>query len=88
MISKRAARIAGAAIAAVINWMDAGLERHHTVAVDGSLFEKFPGFRTNILNILQELFGDGAGKTVLCAAVDGSGIGAAVMAAVASGRRR
>ena len=88
VISKRAARIAGAAIAAVINWMDAGLERHHTVAVDGSLFEKFPGFRTNILNILQELFGDGAGKTVLCAAVDGSGIGAAVMAAVASGRRR
>lgn len=87
IISKRAARIAGAAIAAVITWMDAGLERHHTIAVDGSLFEKFPGFRTNILNILQELFGDGAEKTALCAAVDGSGIGAAIMTAVAADRR-
>ena len=86
IVSKRAARIAGAAIASVINWMDAALDRHHTVAIDGSLFEKFPGFRTNILNILQELFGDGAEKIALCYATDGSGIGAAIVAAVASGR--
>jgi hexokinase len=88
IVSKRAARIAGAAIVAVITWMDAGLKRHHTVAVDGSLFEKYPGFRTNILNILQELFGDSTEKVVLCSATDGSGIGAAIMAAVASSRRR
>jgi hexokinase len=88
IVSMRAARIAGTAIAAVITWMDAGLERSHTVAVDGSLFEKYPGFRTNILNILQELFGDSAEKIALSTAADGSGIGAAIIAAVASGRRR
>ncbi|PKN85855.1 MAG: hypothetical protein CVU51_08085 [Deltaproteobacteria bacterium HGW-Deltaproteobacteria-1] len=88
IVSKRAARIAGTAIASVITWMDAGLERHHTVAVDGSLFEKYPGFSTNMLNILQELFGDSAGKIALSTAADGSGIGAAIIAAVASGRRR
>lgn len=86
IVSRRAARIAGSAIAAVISWMDAGLERYHTVAVDGSLFEKFPGFRTNILNIMQELLGDGAEKIALCSATDGPGIGAAIVAAVASGR--
>ena len=86
IISRRAARIAGTAIAAVVTWMDAGFERHHTVAVDGSLFEKFPGFRTNILHILQELLGDSAEKIALCPAADGSGIGAAIVAAVASGR--
>ena len=88
IVSRRAARIAGAAIAAVITWMDADIERHHTVAIDGSLFEKYPGFITNMLNILQELFGDSAEKIALSTATDGSGIGAAIMAAVASGRRR
>jgi len=88
IVSRRAARIAGAAIAAVITWMDAGLERSHTVAVDGSLFEKYPGFSTNILNILQELFGESADKIALSTTVDGSGIGAAIIAAVASSRRR
>lgn len=84
IVSRRAARIAGAAVAAVLSWMDPGLEKGHAVAVDGSLFEKYPGFAENMMEALAEIFGARAGMVRLEPARDGSGIGAAVIAAVAS----
>lgn len=84
IVSRRSARIAGAALAAVVTWMDANLERKHTIAIDGSLFEKYPGYPENIRGVLEELFGHRADRIALCTTSDGSGIGAAIIAAVAS----
>ena len=81
IISRRASRIAGAAIAAVLTWMDTELDGEHTVAVDGSLFEKYPGFKENTIKVIGELFGVKAKKVRLRPTTDGSGIGAAVIAA-------
>lgn len=87
MVSRRSARIAGAAVGAVVTWMDPGLDSIHTVAVDGALFEKHAGFRDNMAGMLAEIFGDRAAKIKLDPARDGSGIGAAIIAAVAASVR-
>jgi hexokinase len=84
IVSRRAARIAGTAIAAVLSWMDSGLQRGHAVAVDGSLFEKYPGFAENVTGAMAGIFGARSGRVRLEPARDGSGIGAAVIAAVAA----
>ncbi len=88
IISTRSARIAGAAIAAVVAWMDADLESSHTVAIDGTLFEKYPGFQDNMTDMLLCVFGDRAKRIKLELAKDGSGIGAAIIGAVAASARR
>ena len=56
IVCTRSARIAGVAIAAVIAWMDANIEYCHTIAIDGTLFEKYPGYQDHIEGILQVLF--------------------------------
>lgn len=83
IVSRRAARISGAAISAVIIWMDPELRQDHTVAVDGTLYAKYPQFRQNIIKTLQQLHGAKSNRIKLSDARDGSGVGAAVAAAVA-----
>lgn len=79
----RSARLVGASFAGTIRYIDPGLSRPHTIAVDGSLYEKSPGFPAGIARAVKEVLGRGARvKTIL--AKDGSGIGAAIAAAVAS----
>jgi hexokinase len=84
IVAARAARLAGALIGAVVCWMDADLASDHAVAIDGALFEKYPGFKDRVKQTLRELFGARATKIKLSLARDGSGIGAAIIAAVAS----
>jgi hexokinase len=84
IVSTRSARIAGAAIAAVVAWMDADLESNHTVAIDGALFEKYPGFQGNITDMLRDVFGNRAGRIKLEIARDGPGIGSAIIGSVAA----
>ncbi len=84
IVSTRAARLAAAAISAIVTWMDPGLSRRHTIAIDGSLYEKHPHFRQRIIDTLKGLHADAAGKIELTHAKDGSGIGVAVAAAVAA----
>jgi hexokinase len=88
IISTRSAKLAGVAIAAVVTWMDAKLESEHTIAIDGSLFEKYPGFQDQMTDILHDLFGDRGARIKLELAKDGSGIGAAIIGAVAAFTRR
>ncbi len=83
-VSDRAAKISAAALSAVFTWMDPKLEGRHTAAIDGSVYEKHPGFRERVLAALKELHGEKAGKLALVSAKDGSGVGAAVVAAVAA----
>ncbi|HOJ70818.1 MAG TPA: hypothetical protein PLR38_03160 [Syntrophorhabdaceae bacterium] len=84
LVSGRSARIAATAISAVITWMDKKMDSSHVIAIDGSLFEKYPNYRENMEAMLREIFGDSAGKIKLEKEMDGSGIGAAITAAIAS----
>ena len=84
IVSTRSAKLAGTAIAAVVVWMDENIESEHTIAIDGSLFEKYPGFQGYMIDILNDLFGDRSARIKLEFAKDGSGIGAAIIGAVAA----
>jgi hexokinase len=83
LVADRSARIAGAAISAVLTWIDAGLEENHAVAIDGSLFEKNPRYQAQIKKMLCDLFGNRARGIKLFLAKDGSGIGSAIAGATA-----
>lgn len=83
LVAGRSARLAGSAIAAVLTWMDPGLEKDHAVAIDGALFEHNPGYRADIMETLDSLLGDRAAAVRLVLTKDGSGIGAAIAGAVA-----
>jgi hexokinase len=84
LVSTRAARVSGAAVAAVVTWMDPELKANHTVGIDGSLFEKYPGFSGLMDDVFVSLFKDKAKKVKTAMAKDGSGKGAAIIAAVAA----
>ncbi len=86
IISARAARITGAAIAAVVTKIDPEITTRHTIAIDGSVYEKLPKFAYNVKKALKELTGQRAGNINLALTKDGSGRGAAIIAAVASAR--
>ncbi len=88
IVSARAARLGAGAISAVITWMDPEIEDTHTVAIDGSLFEKYPGFGTKMTDVFEKLYGRKAEKITLVHSKDGSGTGAAIIAAVAASKKR
>jgi len=83
MVSSRAARIAASCMAAIITRMDPRLTKTHTIAIDGSVYEKYPGFSMKVNKALKELFGKRAARIKTALAKDGSGKGAAIIAAVA-----
>jgi len=82
-VSKRAARISAAAITAVVLKMDAGLKKAHVIAIDGSVYEKHPTFKDDMKEAFQELTGEKASRIRMVLTKDGSGKGAAIIAAVA-----
>jgi len=84
LVSTRAATVSAAAIAAVITWMDPDLASQHTVAVDGALFEKYPGFGDKMKAVLVDLLHENASQIKMELSKDGSGKGAAIIAAVAA----
>jgi hexokinase len=84
LVSTRAAKIGAAAIAGVLTWMDPELKNKHTVGIDGSLFEKYPDFDKKMLSVFDKLYGNKAANIELVHAKDGSGKGAAIIAAVAA----
>jgi len=84
LVARRAARISAAAITAVVTKIDPSLKRNHTVAIDGSVYEKLPGFSGWMEEAIRELSGRSSGKIKLMLTKDGSGYGAAIIAAVAT----
>jgi len=84
LISFRSAKLAAASIAAVVLWMDPELKNRHIVGIDGSLFEKFPGYKEMMEDVFKSLFKKKAKNIVLEQAKDGSGVGAAIIAAIAA----
>lgn len=84
MVTARASRIIAAAIAAVVTKNDSNLFKKHIVAIDGSLYEKHPHFSKNIISALREIFVKKAHRIGMALTKDGSGKGAAVIAAIAA----
>jgi len=84
VVSARAARLGAAAISAVITWMDPELKDVHTVGIDGSLFEKYPGFEAKMTDVFKKMYVEKAKKITLVNSKDGSGKGAAIIAAIAA----
>lgn len=85
-VSERGAWISAAALAAVITKIDSRLSHRHTVAIDGTLYEKHPGYARIIKSAINEIFGAKAHNIGLALTKDGSGKGAAIAAAVVVSR--
>jgi hexokinase len=80
LIGLRAARLSAAGIAAIvtkINRLDGC-----TVAIDGSLFEHYPHFGNRMRDALREILGISEAGIEFSQARDGSGQGAALIAAL------
>ena len=84
IISRRAARISASCIAAIVTKVDPHLSKAHVIAIDGSVFEKHPTFSRNMEIALKEIFPKKYNRIKLVLAKDGSGKGAAILAAVAA----
>lgn len=82
LVSRRSARIAAALIVGALARVARRSKKRVTVAVDGSLFEKYPGYGRILAAAIRELDGRPAEGVRLKLTKDGSGIGAAVIAAV------
>ncbi|MCU0651324.1 MAG: hypothetical protein MUC39_00010 [Candidatus Omnitrophica bacterium] len=83
LVTLRAARISAAALAAVVTKIDPALSKKHTVAIDGSVYEKHPGFSSHMHQALKEIFKSKVNRLKLVLAKDGSGKGAAIIASLA-----
>ncbi len=83
LVAVRAARLSATAICAVLSKVDR--LKDVSVAVDGSVFEHYPGFKETMNKTIVELFPESSVKLVLTR--DGSGVGAAIIASVAMNTR-
>ena len=80
----RSARLVASSFVALV-WQRAGkgkIERQH-VAVDGSVYEKMPLAKENITKAISELLGEDAAQVDTILDNGGSGLGAAIAAAMA-----
>ncbi|MFA5156535.1 MAG: hypothetical protein WC532_04010 [Candidatus Omnitrophota bacterium] len=82
LIASRSALLSAAALAAIILKVDPRVLRKHTVAVDGTVYEKYPGFAKKIRVGLGQILGNKAKKIKIALTKDGSGTGAAIIAAI------
>jgi len=85
-VTVRSARIVAAGIVAVLTHQDPLWQQHHTVAIDGALFTGFPGYSETLRATIPTLLPASEGQVSIVATPDGSGIGAAIAAAMASAR--
>ncbi len=84
-IGRRSARAVAAGFAGALMRIDPDMERPHAIAIDGSLYERMPGYDAQIRAALSDVLGRGAERIRTILAKDGSGLGAAIAAAIASG---
>ncbi|KAM0912806.1 hypothetical protein ACQ4PT_012604 [Festuca glaucescens] len=88
ILTRRSARLAAAGIVGIIRKIGRGTpgdKRKTVVAIDGGLFEHYAKFRQCLESTLAELLGEEASKSVSVKLTkDGSGLGAALIAAAHS----
>lgn len=89
-IAKRGGRLAGAGIVGILQKMEEDSEgtifgKRTVVAMDGGLYEHYPQYRRYLKDAVAELLGSELSKNVVIEhSKDGSGIGAALLAATNS----
>jgi len=81
LVSTRSARLVAATYIGILHHIDPTLSQNHKIAIDGSLYEKTPGYA----DIIQATLAQGldAQKVTTTLIKDGSGIGAAIATAIA-----
>jgi len=86
-IAKRGGRLAGAGIVGILQKMEEDTKgqiygKRTVVAMDGGLYENYPQYRRYLKDAVTELLGSEISKTIIIEHTkDGSGIGAALLAA-------
>ncbi|MFH1678214.1 MAG: hypothetical protein ABH914_01140, partial [Candidatus Omnitrophota bacterium] len=88
VVAMRAARVTAAIIFAIVTHIDKYIQRRHTIAMDGSLFEKYPAFKEDMKKAIKQLSvemfkDDRSGRISFKLSPDGSGVGAGIIAAMA-----
>ncbi|KAK4343410.1 hypothetical protein RND71_036504 [Anisodus tanguticus] len=86
IITSRGARLSAAGIVGILkklgrDTLKGGEKQRSVVAVDGALFEHYTEFRNCLEGTTKELLGDAVDSIVVEQANDGSGVGAALLAA-------
>lgn len=85
-VARRAARLVAASLLGTLRHLDPELARPRRVAVDGSLWEGYPGFAAMVRDTFGELVGGERAVRIETTFVkDSTSAGAAVIAAVAAG---
>ncbi|GEM_PF-66451 len=83
LLITRSARLCATGIAAIVTYRDPNLERTHTVSIDGSLYQKCPGYGDKLRAALEEMFGKKASNIKIFTEKNMTGKGAAVISLVA-----
>lgn len=83
LICTRSARLVAATYLGIIKHIDPQLEHNHNIAIDGSLYEKMPGYAQDIQLALDQGLAGAAATATTTLTKDGSGIGAAIATAIA-----
>lgn len=86
VVATRGARLSAAGILGILkklgrDTLKVGEQQRSVVALDGGLFEHYTKFRISMESTLQELLGDAFETVAVMQSNDGSGIGAALLAA-------
>jgi hexokinase len=81
-VSTRSARLVAATYIGILHHIDPSLTQNHTIAIDGSLYEKSPGYADVIQMTLDQGLDTECDITATLTK-DGSGIGAAIATAIA-----
>lgn len=89
-IAERGGRLAGAGIVGILEKMEEDSKglifgKRTVVAMDGGLYEHYPQYRSYLQEAVEELLGSEISKNIVIGHTkDGSGIGAALLAATNS----
>lgn len=82
---ERSLKLVTASFLGVLGRIDPKLKRPHTIVIDGSLYEKMPGYASGLVASLKEVLGNQGDKLTIKLSKDGSGVGAAIAAAIVAG---
>lgn len=83
LLTKRSARLVAASLIGIVRHLDPHLNNGHTIAIDGSLYERMPGYAQELTAALSEVLESKAGTITVKLSAGGSLTGAAIAAALA-----
>ncbi len=82
LLATRSARLITATYLGILQHIDPTLQRCHNIGIDGSLYEKLPGYANTIETTFTQCLQEKASQITVTLTKDGSGIGAAIATAI------